>query len=61
MSLLKLLPVRQYLDGFKRYYQRELGRSKRSRLVFDLHLLTMLKPPEKIINSGIFRIWENFC
>ena len=33
------------------------GRSKRSRSAFDLHLFTIQKPPEKIINGDIFRSW----
>ena len=42
------------------YCQRKLGRSKRSRSAFDLHLFTIGKPPEKIINGGIFRSWWVF-
>ena len=47
-------------DGIKCYCQRKLGRSKRSRSAFDLHLFTIGKPPEKIINGGIFRSWWVF-
>ena len=45
---------------FKCYCQRKPGRSKRSRSAFDLHLFTIEKPPEKIINGGIFRSWWLF-
>ena len=36
------------------------GRSKRSRSAFDLHLFTIQKPPEMIINGDIFRSWWVF-
>ena len=48
------------LSAIKCYCQRKPGRSKRSRSAFDLHLFTIGKPPEKIINGGIFRSWWVF-
>ena len=42
------------------YAQSLMNVSKRSRSAFDLHLFTIGKPPEKIINSGIFRSWWVF-
>ena len=44
----------------KCYCQRKPCRSKRSRSAFDLHFFTIEKPPEKIINGGIFRSWLVF-
>ena len=46
---------------FKCRCQRKPGRSKSSRSAFDLHLFTIEKLPEKIINDGIFRRWWVFC
>ena len=47
-------------EAFNCYCKRKPGRSKRSRSAFDLHLFTIGKPPEKIINGGIFKSWWVF-
>ena len=56
LSHLSSMPCRL----LKCYCQRKPGMSKRSRSAFDLHLFTIGKPPEKIINGGIFRSWWVF-
>ena len=40
--------------------QRKPGRSKRSRLAFDLNLITIEKLSEKVTNGGIFKSWWVF-
>ena len=52
--------VCSFLILIKCHYQRKPGRCKSSRSAFDLHLFTIEKVPEKIINGGIFRSWWVF-
>ena len=60
LSLIIIIIVINVLSAIKCYCQRKRGRSKKWRSAFDLHLFTIGKPPEKIINGGIFRSWWVF-
>ena len=60
LSLIIIIIIINVLSAIKCYCQRKPGRSKRWRSAFDLHLFTIGKPPEKIINGGIFRSWWVF-
>ena len=60
LIIIIIIIIINVLSGIKCYCQRKPGRSKRWRSAFDLHLFTIGKPPEKIINGGIFRSWWVF-
>ena len=60
LIIIIIIIIINVLSAIKCYCQRKSGRSKRSRSAFDLHLFTIGKPPEKIINGGIFRSWWVF-
>ena len=60
--ILNLKPLNEFVTYYhvKCHCQRKPGRNKSSRSAFDLHLFTIEKVPEKIINGGIVRSWWVF-